>query len=118
VLTKRRNTGDFDLYDEAWQADLDPDETIRPEWLSGKPWNYVGYSNPEFDKLIASAAEGVDTASRKKLYYAAEDIMLQQDAPIALLAHTKVFKIFNKRVAGFKYVPVDLMNMHTVSLQG
>lgn len=118
VLTKRRNTGDFDLYDEAWQADLDPDETIRPEWLSGKPWNYVGYSNPEFDKLIAAAAEGVDTASRKKLYYAAEDIMLQQDAPIALLAHTKVFKIFNKRVAGFKYVPVDLMNMHTVSLQG
>ena len=27
-----------------------------------------------------------------------------------------MFKIFNKRVKGFKYVPVDLMNMHTVSL--
>jgi peptide/nickel transport system substrate-binding protein len=42
--------------------------------------------------------------------------MLQQDAPIALLAHTKVYKIFNKRVQGFRYVPVDLMNMHSVSL--
>jgi len=117
VLTKRRNAGDFDLYDEAWQADLDPDETIRPEWSTGVPWNFVGYSNPEFDKLIVQASEIVDVEQRKKLYYAAEDIMLQQDAPIALLAHTKVFKIFNKRVEGFKYVPVDLMNMHTVSLK-
>jgi peptide/nickel transport system substrate-binding protein len=117
VLTKRRNAGDFDLYDEAWQADLDPDETIRPEWSTGVPWNFVGYSNPEFDKLILQASETVDVDARKKLYYAAEDIMLQRDAPIALLAHTKVFKIFNKRVEGFKYVPVDLMNMHTVSLK-
>ena len=117
ILTKRRNSGDFDLYDEAWQADLDPDETIRPEWLTGMPWNYVGYSNPEFDKLISKASETVATAERKKLYYAAEDLMLQQDAPIAVLAHTKVYKIFNKRVEGFKYVPVDLMNMHTVSLK-
>lgn len=117
VLTQRRNAGDFDLYDEAWQADLDPDETIRPEWLTGQPWNYVGYSNPEFDKLIVRASQITDIAERKKLYYAAEDMMLQQDAPMALLAHTKVFKIFNKRVEGFKYVPVDLMNMHTVSLK-
>jgi peptide/nickel transport system substrate-binding protein len=117
VLTKRRNSGEFDLYDEAWQADLDPDETIRPEWLSGMPWNYVGYTNPEFDKLIVQASEVVDPAKRKKLYYAAEDIMMAKDAPIAVLAHTKVYKIFNKRVEGYKYVPVDLMNMHTVSLK-
>lgn len=117
VLTKRRNAGDFDLYDEAWQADLDPDETIRPEWQTGLPWNFVGYSDPEFDKLIVKASEMTSQAERKKLYYAAEDLMMQKDAPIAVLAHTKVYKIFNKRVQGFKYVPVDLMNMHTVSLK-
>ncbi len=117
ILTKRRNAGDFDLYDEAWQADLDPDETIRPEWLTGMPWNYVGYSNLEFDKLVVKASESTNQAERKKLYYAAEDMMMQKDAPIAVLAHTKVYKIFNKRVEGFKYVPVDLMNMHTVSLK-
>ena len=114
VLTKRRNAGDFDLYDEAWQADLDPDETIRPEWLTGKPWNYVGYSNPKFDELILKASEIVDVPTRKKLYYEAEDLMMQTDAPVAVLAHTAVYKIFNKKVQGFKYVPVDLMNMHTV----
>ena len=117
ILTKRRNAGDFDLYDEAWQADLDPDETIRPEWLSGMPWNYVGYTNPVFDVMIKRAAENVDVTERKRLYYGAEDLMMQQDAPIAMLAHTKVYKIFNKRVEGFKYVPVDLMNMHTVYLK-
>jgi len=39
---------------------------------------------------------------------------MQSDAPVAILAHTAVYKIFNKKVQGFKYVPVDLMNMHTV----
>ena len=43
VWLQRRNAGDFDLYDEAWEADLDPDETITPEWSTGRPWNFVGY---------------------------------------------------------------------------
>ena len=117
VLNKRTNAGDYDFYDAAWEADLDPDETIRPEWLSGMPWNRVGYANPAFDALILQASQIVDVAARKKLYEQAEDIMLMQDAPMAVLAHTKVYKIFNKRVDGFKYVPVNLMNMHTVSLK-
>ena len=96
---------------------MDTEETIRPKWLAGMPWNYVGYSNPELDKQVIKEAESVNQADRKKLYYAAEDLMMQKDAPIAVLAHTKVYKIFNKRVEGFKYVPVDLMNMHTVSLK-
>jgi len=115
VWTKRRNSGDFDMYDEAWIADLDPDETIYPEWHSGKPWNFVGYNSPEFDKLVSDAQDTLNQAVRKKLYYKAEDILMA-DAPLAVLAHMKVFKILHKRVQGFQYIPVDLLNLHSVWL--
>ena len=115
VWTKRRNGGDFDMYDEAWIADLDPDETIYPEWHSGKPWNFVGYSNTEFDKLLSEAQDTLNQATRKKLYDKAEDLLMA-DAPLAVLAHMKVFKILSKRVQGFQYIPVDLLNLHSVWL--
>ena len=38
------------------------------------------------------------------------------DAPLAVLAHMKVFKILSKRVQGFQYIPVDLLNLHSVWL--
>ena len=112
---KRRNTGDFDMFDEAWIADLDPHETITPEWSTGRQWNFVGYSNPEFDKLVAEASDTLDTKRRIVLYNRAVDVLLE-DAPLAMLAHMKVFKAFTKRVRGFQYIPVDLLNLHTVSL--
>jgi len=115
VWTQRRNASDFDMYDEAWIADLDPDETITPEWSTGKPWNFVGYSNPVFDKAAAAAAETTDVATRRKLYIEAEDALMA-DAPLAVLAHMKVFKIMAKKVRGFEYIPADLLNLHTVSL--
>jgi peptide/nickel transport system substrate-binding protein len=115
VWLQRRNGGDFDLYDEAWVADLDPDETITPEWSTGRPWNYVGYSNPKFDTAAKAAAETTNVAARRKLYTEAEDVLMA-DAPLAVLAHMKVFKILSKKVQGFEYVPADLLNLHTVSL--
>lgn len=115
IWLQRRNAGDFDLYDEAWVADLDPDETITPEWSTGRPWNYVGYSNPAFDKAVAAASETTNVATRRKLYIEAEDTLMA-DAPLAVLAHMKVFKILSKKVKGFEYVPADLLNLHTVSL--
>ena len=115
VWTKRRNSGDFDMYDEAWIADLDPDETLYPEWHSGQSWDFVGYNSPEFDKLVSDAEDTLNQAVRKKLYYKAEDILMA-DAPLAVLAHMKVFKILHKRVQGFQYIPVDLLNLHAVWL--
>lgn len=115
VWLQRRNASDFDMYDEAWVADLDPDETITPEWSTGRPWNFVGYSNPKFDAAVKAASEITDTARRRALYIEAEDVLMA-DAPLAVLAHMKVFKILSKKVQGFEYVPADLLDLHKVSL--
>ncbi|MGH7386131.1 MAG: ABC transporter substrate-binding protein [Candidatus Rokuibacteriota bacterium] len=112
---KKRNTGDFQMYDEGWVADLDPDETIYPEWVTGKPWNFVGYSNTEFDKLVSEAQFEANVAKRKALYDKA-DLLLARDAPCAFIAHFKVFKALSRKVRGFTYIPADSMRFHAVHL--
>jgi len=52
---------------------------------------------------------------RRKLYYAAEDLLMDE-APIAIMAHMPIYKVFSKKVQGFNYIPADLVNLHTVSL--
>lgn len=111
----RRNAGDFDLFDFNWWADLDPDETIYPEFHSGADWNFSKWANPEFDALIEKAQVVLDPAQRRELYYRAEDTMMDE-APIAITTHMPVFKIFTNKVQGFHYIPVDSLNLHTVSL--
>ena len=112
---KRRNSGDFDMFDFLWSADLDPDETLYPEFKTGGAWNFPGWESAKFDDLCKQAQVILDVEERRKLYYEAEDILMDE-APIAIVAHIKVYKVLAANVEGFQYVPADLLNLHTVSL--
>ena len=112
---KRRNAGDFDFYDFEWVADLDPDETLYPEFRSDGAWNFCGWQNTEFDDLCAQAQVVLDTEPRKELYYKAEDLLMDE-APIAIMAHMPIYKVFANKVKGFQYIPADFVNLHTVSI--
>lgn len=113
--TQRLQDRDFEMLDFFWTADLDPDETLYPEFKTDGSWNYWGWSNADFDRLCAEAQVILDVAARSKLYNEAEDLMVDE-APVAMLAHFPLFKIFSNKVQGFNYVPCDLLNLNTVSL--
>jgi peptide/nickel transport system substrate-binding protein len=112
---QRLNARDFDMYDYNWWADLDPDETITPEFRTGEAWNYPGWSNKRFDELVTAAQDTLDVAKRQAYYKEACDIIMDE-APIGIVAHMPVFKCLSQKVKGFKYIPVDSLNLHTVSL--
>lgn len=112
---KRRNAGDFDLYDFEWVADLDPDEAIYPEFKSDGAWNFCGWVNTDFDAYCAEAQVKLDIETRRELYHKAEDLLMDE-APIAIMAHMPIYKVFSDKVQGFQYIPADLVNLHTVSL--
>ena len=80
----------------------------RAAWLKRR-------NTGDFDMFDAEAADTLDVKRRMTLYTRAVDVLMD-DAPLAMLAHMKVFKAFNRRVRGFQYIPVDLLNLHTVSL--
>lgn len=112
---KRRNAGDFDLYDFEWVADLDPEETLYPEWKSDGSWNFCGWDNTDFDALCEKASVELDVPARASLYHQAEDLLMDE-APCAIMAHMPIYKVLSDQVQGFNYIPSDLMNLHTVSL--
>ena len=88
---------------------------IYPEWHSGKPGTSSATATRSSTSSSPTPQDTLNQAVRKKLYYKAEDILMA-DAPLAMLAHMKVFKILHKRVQGFQYIPVDLLNLHSVWL--
>jgi peptide/nickel transport system substrate-binding protein len=112
---KRWRSGDYDLVDVQWSADLDPDETLYPEWRTGGKWNFGKYSNPEFDAAVEVARKTLDVAKRRAAYDKAQRI-IADDAPCAFIAHVNEFKVFAKYVKNFNPIPADLINMHDVWL--
>ncbi|WGF89709.1 ABC transporter substrate-binding protein [Marinivivus vitaminiproducens] len=111
----RRNAADFDMFDLNWVGDLDPDETLYPEFHTGENWNYPGWSNAVFDEAVEQAQVVIDVDQRRELYYRAEDALMDE-APIAIMTHMPAYKIIANTVQGFQYIPADLFNLHTVSV--
>jgi peptide/nickel transport system substrate-binding protein len=71
---------------------------------SGAPWNESGYSNPDFDRLLAQAESVADPVERRKLMEPIERI-LQQDGPIIQATWRKQATFYAKTVGGFSMHP-------------
>ncbi len=112
---KRTRSGDYDMFDAAWVADLDPDETLYPEWHSKGKWNWGKYNSPEFDAAVTAARQTIDVAKRREAYSKAQRI-IAEDAPCAFITHFNEHKVFTKSVKNFNPIPADLINMHDVWL--
>ena len=101
----RRNAGEFDMLDMTWSADLDPDETIFPEWHHRQFLEFLGLVEHHASTSWSSRRRSSSTSRRgSELYVKAEDILMDE-APMAILTHMPEFKILSKKVKGFKYMP-------------
>ena len=75
-------------------------------YRSGVPWNESGYSNPEFDELLAKAEGTVDVEERREVMVELEKI-LQEDGPLVQPIWVGGFTFYDKRVKGFKMHPTN-----------
>jgi peptide/nickel transport system substrate-binding protein len=96
-------------------ADLDPDETIYPQFHTGEKWNDGGWSNEEYDRQVDIARTTLNVKTRKEAYDKAVAILVEE-VPAVFIAHVNEHKVLAKYVKGFQPIPADLMNMHTVWL--
>jgi peptide/nickel transport system substrate-binding protein len=112
---KRWLEGEFAMVLTSPWADLDPDETIYPQFHTGEKWNEGKWSNAEFDRQVEGARGTFDVATRKAAYDKAVAILVEE-CPSVFIAHVNEHKVLAKYVQGFQPIPADLMNMHTVWL--
>ena len=78
----------------------DPDEIVFNLYHSAnadKGFNFIGYVNPAYDKLVESQRQETDAAKRKELVRQAQ-LTLDRDQAQALLVHPMQVKAFNKQV--------------------
>jgi peptide/nickel transport system substrate-binding protein len=90
--------GDTELYFQARVSDYDPSDAKNLYATTGG-LNYVGYSNPQVDKLFGQAetAPGCKQADRKALYAQIQKI-IAEDSPFAILFAFQTMNYYNRRV--------------------
>jgi peptide/nickel transport system substrate-binding protein len=94
------SSGHFDTALASWTSGVaDPDgNSFRFLATSGKQ-NFGGYSNPRLDLILQNGRKAVSGASRRTLYRAAQQIVLQ-DRPYIYLYYPTRYAAFSTRVAG------------------
>lgn len=75
------------MFDVGWVADYpDPENFLDHLFHSESGGNYIGYSNPEVDRLLEQARVERDEATRFSLYQEAEALIVK-DAPWVFMWH-------------------------------
>ena len=117
---KRIQAGDDQMAEFGWTGDNgDPDNFFVP--LAGcaaaRPGggNVAKWCNKDFDGLINKAATLADKAERTKLYQQAQVIM-HDEAPFFLIAHSVTFEPIRKEVTGFVMTPISGIQWNNVDL--
>jgi peptide/nickel transport system substrate-binding protein len=103
VMQEKTLKGHFHAFFGGWGTGAYPD-TNENIWKTGSGRNYVGYSNPEADKLFDEARQELDNGRREQLF-AKIDTILYEDQPYTWLYFRNSFYGFNKKLRGYNFSP-------------
>ena len=100
-----------------WGADYpDPESLLATLFVTGRPDNYVGYSNPKFDDLMAKAAREQDPAARAKLYAQAQQLLID-DGVIIPLYDDVAYTLQKPFVKGLELTALGILRLDSVWLE-
>lgn len=78
VHQQNRRIGKLQFFWNAWIGDFPEATTFLALALKSNPQNYMGFDNPEYERVIAEAMRQTDEAARNRLYLEAERILDEQ----------------------------------------
>ncbi len=99
-LETRKEKKVTELFRDGWIGDYSDPNTFAELLQSGAGLNDPGYSNPDYDKLVAQASLTVDIEQRAALLEQAERMMLQ-DLPMIPLYHYVKKEMVKPYVIGY-----------------
>ncbi len=106
VYLASQSSLDYDVSRSAWIGDyLDPN-TFLDLFVTGGENNKTGWSNADYDRLIAEAQAEPDPEERYKIFEQAEQILMRE-LPILPVYSYSTQNIFSPRLGGFEGNPLD-----------
>lgn len=107
----------YPAYGIYWGADFpDPESLLFTLFGTGEPDNYVGYSNTDFDTILAQAAGEQDPAKRAALYAEANQ-MLMDDAVVLPFYYDRTYMAVKPWVHGLKLTPLGIMYLDQITVE-
>ncbi|MBC7366744.1 MAG: peptide ABC transporter substrate-binding protein [Undibacterium sp.] len=114
VISARR-TRDYGMLAGFWTGDyLDP-ATFLDIFLTNGGNNQTGWTNAEYDRLVAESQRTLDQTARYALLRRAESILLTE-APVIPLYHVPMRRFVTPSVKGWHENLLDLHSLKAVSL--
>jgi peptide/nickel transport system substrate-binding protein/oligopeptide transport system substrate-binding protein len=102
----------------SWVADYpDPATFLTSLFHSSSPDNYLGYRNPEVDRLLDLAAEEPNEDARVRLFAEAQQRILD-DYVVIPLYWDIAYLLVRPRVQGLEVTPMGILGLETVWIRG
>jgi peptide/nickel transport system substrate-binding protein len=103
------NKGNFEVVLLAWSISQDPD--MYDVWHSSKnkpgELNFIGYNNPEVDRLLIEGRSTFDIEKRKRAYFRIQDI-LADEQPYTFLYVPDALPVVSSRIRGVEPAPAGI----------
>ncbi|MDQ3313777.1 MAG: ABC transporter substrate-binding protein, partial [Verrucomicrobiota bacterium] len=106
----------YQIYRSTWIGDYIDPNSFLDLWITGGTNNVTGWSNPEYDRLIAAAGETSDQAQRYDAFQRAEAILLEEAPILPVFFYTHAFLI-DPSVQGWNPTILDHHPYKFVSLE-
>lgn len=101
--------GNFEVVLLAWMTSQDPD--MYDIWHSSKTkpgeLNFIGYNNPEVDRLLEQGRSTFDLEQRKKAYFRIQEI-LADEQPYTFLYVPDALPVVSARIRGIEPAPAGI----------
>lgn len=103
------NKGNFEVVLLAWSISQDPD--MYDIWHSSKTGpgelNFIGYKNPEVDRLLVEGRGTFDIEKRKRAYFRIQEI-LAEEQPYTFLYVPDALPVVSARIRGVESAPAGI----------
>jgi peptide/nickel transport system substrate-binding protein len=100
-MMARQETGDFDAILSAWEEATKVE--LASVWTTPQPGqgtnNFIGYSNPEVDRLITLVREEPDYTRAKVIFDRIQELIVD-DQPVTFLYEANQLVGINRRIRG------------------
>ena len=116
-MLDRLGSGDIPAYELYWASDYpDPAGILFALFGTGQPDNYIGYSDPKVDKLLAEAAAEPDVDVRAAIYDKVNATICASN--VVLPIYTDVdYTVVQPYVHNLVITPMGIIRLETVQLE-
>jgi len=106
---------DYSVARSSWIGDYNDPQTFLGMFVTGDGNNRTGWSNPDYDRLVAAANNEPDLAKRSKLFQQAETLLVQTEPPIIPLFFYVGINYFDtNRISGVYENLLDIHPLQTI----